>query len=79
MTKAQWLDIAEVLNALRIIPRLILAASGLLTALVSYEMIQWYMALPVIERTPEASTAVVLTIGAISKFSLDYAGVYTQK
>lgn len=79
MDKQRWLDIAEVMNALRIVPRLILAAFGLLTALVSYELITWYMALNLEERTPEASLAVVGIIGAVSKFSLDYAGVYTQK
>lgn len=79
MDKQRWLDIAEILNALRIIPRLILAAFGVLTALTSYELIQWFTHLSVEERTPEASLAVVGIIGAVSKFSLDYAGVYTQK
>ena len=79
MTKAKWLDIAEVLNAFRIIPRLILTAFALLTAVVSYELIQWFTSLPTEERTLEASGFVTLTIAAVSKFSLDYAGVYTQK
>ncbi len=79
MTKTQWLDFAEVLNAFRVIPRLILASFGLLTALVSYELIQWFTSLPTAERTLEASGFVTLTIAAVSKFSLDYAGIYTQK
>lgn len=79
MTKQRWLDLAEVLNALRVIPRLILASFGLLTALTSYELIQWFTHLSIEGRTPEASLAVVGIIGAVSKFSLDYAGVYTKK
>jgi len=77
MTKDQWIDFADILNKLRVIPRLILAAFGTLTALVTYESMNWYMTLPAIERTMEASGFALGIVAAVSGFSLKYAGVYT--
>lgn len=65
MNKQKWLDIAEVLDAHRIFPKLSMSFAWTCAAYVGY----WYMTLP--DPTSEQSAFAVVVAGALAK-SQDY-------
>lgn len=73
--KQRWLDIAEVLDALRIVPRLLILGFAMFAMDQIASLLDWYQALPAAERAMEASGFAFLTIGAITGLftkALDY-------
>lgn len=65
MDKQFWLNLAELIDAYRLMPRAILAASLAFAGWYIYAITVWYMALPLIERTVEVSGFAGLTIPAV--------------
>lgn len=65
-------EFASALNKLRIIPRLLVIASTWYYGIFAYDLVTWYMALPI--RTVEDAAFVggtVTTLGGILKFMID--------
>lgn len=63
--KEKWLTTAEVLDAFRIIPRLVLLAVLGFAGWYIVEVTMWYMNLPHIERTAQVSGFAGVTIPAV--------------
>ncbi len=74
MNKQRWLDIAELVDSYRIIPRLFLAACFWWTVVVTRELLFWYMHLSHEERSLEASgfaSVVFLSVFGFLKLVFD--------
>ena len=54
MNKGQWLSAAEVIDALRLIPRLLLVGYCFFVLWLADTLIQWYITLPAAERGMES-------------------------
>jgi len=63
--KEKWLNVAEVFDAYRIIPRAILIAVLCFAGFYIYDISIWYMGLPAVERTGEVSAFAGVTIPAL--------------
>jgi hypothetical protein len=66
MNKTGLLDAAEVFDAWRVIPRIILFGYALWLAYVTDRLLTWYMALPIPAQTAQASGFCLGTIGALT-------------
>lgn len=64
-SKEKWLTTAEVLDAFRIIPRLVLVSVLLFAGWYIVEVSAWYMGLPTAERTAQVSGFAGVTIPAV--------------
>ncbi len=74
MNKQKWLHIAEIIDSYRVFPRLFLMACFWWTAVVTNDLMKWYMAMPKEERGIEASgfaSVVFLTIFGFLKLVYD--------
>ena len=65
MDKIKWLNVAEVFDAYRVIPRVILIAVLAFAGFYIYDISIWYMGLPAVERTAEVSAFAGVTIPAL--------------
>jgi hypothetical protein len=65
MDKQFWLDLAELIDAYRLMPRAILIASLGFAGWYIYEISIWYMAIPAADRTMEATGLASITIPAV--------------
>jgi hypothetical protein len=70
MRKQWWIDLSEVLNALRVMPRVLVGVYGLY----GIYIVEWYMKLPVAERTMEASGFAAIVLSAFAKLCHWYMG-----
>lgn len=76
--KAKALDLAEVVDAWRIFPRLFLVTCFVWVAWLTWVLMYWYMHLPHEERSLEASGfASVVQVGAMAFLRLVY-GTYAE-
>ena len=66
MNKRRWLDIAEVVDAWRVVPRILVFSFTIFTICVVADLLEWYKALPGTERQLEASGFAFGVITAIS-------------
>jgi hypothetical protein len=66
VNKTKFLDFAEVFDAWRIIPRLVLFCYGGWLAYVTDRLLNWYMALPVAAQSTQASGFCLGAIGALT-------------
>lgn len=74
LARQKWVHIAEVIDSLRIVPRVFLAACFIWAVGVTHELLHWYMALPKEERSIEASgfaSIVFLTVTGFLKLVYD--------
>jgi len=55
LNKQDWLDFAEAIDALRLIPRLLLVSYCAFVFWLTDRLLTWYFALPASERSLEAS------------------------
>lgn len=75
MNKQWWMDVAEVLDSLRLVPRFLIIGFALFAVNQIAEMNDWYRTLPSAERAVEASGYAFAVIGVIVGLftkSLDY-------
>ena len=63
--KKSWLNVAEVFDAWRIIPRAVLVSVLAFAGFYIYDISMWYMGLPAIERTAGVSGFAGVTIPAL--------------
>lgn len=76
--KEELLDIAEVIDALRMVPRALLALFGYLSYWFIIEVWEWYKVLPANERTMEATGGATLLVGAVTGLFTKYAVAYAE-
>jgi hypothetical protein len=69
MTKQDWLKIAEVLDHLRVFPRLVLLAYGAYVYNVTFFILHWYATQPKEARGIEESSVVGVVITAVTGFA----------
>jgi hypothetical protein len=66
MDKQRYLDVAQVIDQFRLVPRFIFFAYGVWIIHVTRWVLNWYMALPATERTLEASGLAATIISVIT-------------
>lgn len=69
MTKQTWIQIAEVVDHLRIFPRLVLIAYGLYVYQVTFFILVWYSNQPKDARGVEESAVVGVVVTAVTGFA----------
>jgi hypothetical protein len=73
MTKQTWLAAAEVIDAFRVVPRMILFGYSMWTVKVVWYVLGWYTALPAVERSLEASglaAGVITAVTGLATFAI---------
>lgn len=60
-----WMNVAKVIDALRIMPRAVLCFYGYWMARVIGQTCKWYFALPIAARTGEVTAFVTIVVGGI--------------
>lgn len=78
MTKDQWLEKAEIFDALRIIPRAMLFGYSWFVLYAFHEILTWYQGLPAAERTIEASGLAGALITAITGLGSMFLSAYLK-
>lgn len=86
VNKQQWLDWAEITDAWRVVPRAILFGYCFATAKLVFELVTWYMGLPIAERTIEATSFAAGVITSVTglatwatKFYIDSGRDWTKQ
>lgn len=75
--KRFWLDVAEVIDALRIFPRLVLVAFGGLLGYTIVDVLHWYMRAPSNERTAQVTAVIGIIIPALTGLATWVFKIYT--
>lgn len=75
-TKQWMLDAAEVFDAWRVFPRVLVGGYWLWVALVVHDILQWYKLLPSPERTLEASGLAGAVITAVTGMATWVSKIY---
>lgn len=65
MDKQFWLDLAELIDAYRLMPRAMLIGVLGFSAWYIYEVSMWFMSIPAAERSMEATGMASITIPAV--------------
>ncbi len=76
--KQKWLDFAEATDAMRIMPRLLVAAYGVFSIWYIRWIVEWFMILPAPERTAEVAAFVTGTITAVLGGNTWFMSAYTK-
>ena len=76
--KRVLMDLAEVVDAWRVVPRSLLLAYGVFSLWFIHWIVSWYMHLPAIERTAAETSFITGVIGAVLTAGTWYANVYTS-
>lgn len=74
--KQWWLDAAEVFDAWRIAPRVLLFGYWIWVAWIVDRLLSWYMALPADERSMEASGMATFVITAVTGLASWISKIY---
>lgn len=61
-----WLDVAEVIDALRVFPRVVLLAFGGLLGYTIVDVLHWYMRVPAAERSTQVTAVIGIIIPALT-------------
>ena len=69
MNKERWLHVAELVDSLRIFPRLVLAAYAYYVYNVTFFVLNWYASQPATARGVEESAVVGVVITAVTGFA----------
>lgn len=69
MTKQTWLNVAEVIDHLRIVPRLVLLAYATYVYQITFFVLHWYATQPKEARGIEESSVVGVVITAVTGFA----------
>ena len=64
--KGFWLDVAEVVDALRIVPRVVLFAFGGLLGYTIVDTLHWYMGIPPADRTSQVTAVIGIIIPTLA-------------
>ena len=74
--KQFWLDLAEVFDAWRVVPRVLLFSYCAWVVAVTHDILVWYQALPAGDRTLEASGLAAAVITAVTGFASWVTKIY---
>jgi hypothetical protein len=78
MNKQRWLDVAEVIDALRIFPRLLVALYFAIAAWVIVYLALWYAHVAAAERTVEVTAFYAMLTGGLFGMSGYIFKIYTD-
>jgi hypothetical protein len=78
VNRQRWVDYAEIIDKLRIYPRVFLIACFFWTVYISHMLLKWYMAMPKDERGIEASGFASVVFVTIFGFLKLVYGEYTR-
>lgn len=78
MTKQTWLQIAEVIDHLRIFPRLVLGGYAFYVYQVTFFVLQWYSTQPKEARGIEESSVVGVVVTAVTGFAPMIYRIYSD-
>ena len=76
--KENWMAAAEVIDALRIFPRILVLSYGWFVGYTTIYSIYWYAALPAAERTVEVTAFYTMQMGSIGALAAYIFKVYTD-
>jgi hypothetical protein len=65
-TKQWWLDLAELIDTFRVVPRIVLFSTLGFAGVSMAAMLNWYFSLPAAERTLEATGFMTVVIPALA-------------
>lgn len=75
--KQVWLDAAEVIDSLRVVPRVVLFAYGYWMIHLTDSIVQWYVKLPAVERTAQVTAFVTVVLPGVFGLSCWVFKVYS--
>lgn len=78
MNKQAWLDVAELIDALRIVPRALLASYCLWVWHVTSQILDWYQHLPASERSLETAGLTGAVITAVTGLATWVFKIYSD-
>lgn len=78
MNKEEWLDFAEVVDALRVFPRILVAGYMLIVGAEVAYLTVWYAHLPSVERTVEVTAFYSLIMGGLFGLAAYVFKVYSD-
>jgi hypothetical protein len=78
MTREKWLKAAEVVDAFRIFPRILLGGYCWFVVELTDRLLDWYTALPLGERSVEASGMAVGLFTAVVGFGTGFLNTYVN-
>lgn len=76
--KQGWLDIAELVDSFRLIPRSILLLYGYWMVYITDNLVHWYEYLPPIERTTQVTAVIGLIVPAVFGLAVWVYRIYTE-
>lgn len=76
--KQAWLSAAEVVDAWRVWPRLLLIGYCYFVFTLTEKLVTWYMGLPAAERSLEASGMAVAIFTAVTAFGTQFLNAYLK-
>lgn len=78
MVKQDWLHLAEIVDSLRVFPRLVLAAYGFYVYHITNSVLLWYFKQPISERGINDSAMIGLIITAVTGFAPWIIQIYSS-
>lgn len=78
LSKGFWMDLAEITDALRIFPRILVGAYGYLIAYTTVYLTLWYAHLPSAERTVEVTAFYGMLMGGLFGLAAYVFKVYSD-
>ena len=76
--KTLWLDLAEVVDAWRVVPRLVLLSFSGLIGYTNVDVLHWYMALPAAERSAQVTAVIGIIIPSLSGLAVYVYRIYAS-
>lgn len=76
--KAAWLDVAEVIDTLRVVPRIVLFVYAYWTGMVTDWLIRWYERLPANERTNQVTAFITIVLPGIFGLAVWVYKIYSD-
>ncbi len=78
MDRTKWLQRAEVLDAFRVMPKVLLIAYCCFVFELTHALLDWYFTLPAAERTLEASGFAGAIFTAVTGFGTQFLNIYIK-
>ena len=75
--KQAWMDVAEVIDSLRIIPRIVLFSFSGLLGYVIVATLHWYFRLPNIERSAQVTAVIAIIVPSLSGLAVWVYKIYS--
>lgn len=76
--KAAWMDVAEVIDTLRIVPRIVLFGYAWWAGAITYWLVKWYEHLPAVERTNQVTAFVTIVLPGVFGLAVYVYRIYAD-